>query len=423
MARLRNRSAEPDLNREHARAGEAVGARMYTFDSNPGQLMETSSPDRNVFFDPRSRRRPRDHGTLRDLKDIVVKYTRIQSCDPGNPDEMRRIERDVFNYDLIQPKIGGGAFGEVFAANRVRSDQLFAVKVYFANYDKADDLKDNPQAWNGLIKSLHEIIVMKALKGHPYFAQIADHFIINDRIYIVMEMEDGTLSSQISNYPNGMREDKCRAWFYQMAHGLAYMHRIGITHGDIHSGNILIRKLNNGSTICKWTDFGMSKFIHPRCYQNIRGWISAEQDLYKGGHIGHRSPKESHATKRLRDIWIQEARTIVLQKASQDDIARDVSKLGRLLLNMLGNCGISYEDDISRMTQEEFLQLEVQSSRVLLSREAKDLLWTLLQEDDENRITSEQMIRHRWFLHPGFEPHLRTVTDSHQDSSSTLSMR
>ena len=39
--------------------------------------------------------------------------------------------------------------------------------------------------------------------------------------------------------------------------GLKYLHDYGISHGDIHLGNVLIFK-NNDNIVAKWTDFGLA---------------------------------------------------------------------------------------------------------------------------------------------------------------------
>ena len=301
--RLKNRSAEftrPTVHRE----GSPVGSRMYTVGTNPGQLMESETPIRNVFYDPRKKRPARypkdkndDHGSLNALKNTIVKYTRVETCETDwRGEAVGKLERDTFGIEMLWI-IGGGAFGEVQAAKRIKDNELLAVKVYFAQHERLTELKDDAHARNSLVLLLHEIIVMKILRGKAYFVQILDHFIINERIYLVMEMEDDTLSHQLGFYPNGMPEAKARKWFFQMTDGIAYMHKIGITHGDIHAGNIMIRKLYDGTTLCKYTDFGVSRFL-PHAHENIKGWMSAERDRFKAA-TRHYVPNQSPETRRL----------------------------------------------------------------------------------------------------------------------------
>ena len=425
-SRLLSRSPPPGLAREMREINAPpVGKRMYTFSSNPGRLVESSGRQRAVFYDPRTQFSSRDpkkdihnHGNLRDLLKMVVKFTRIESCDEENEEEVKRMEKEIFGIERKTEvkKLGSGLYGEVFMVRRTDSKKDFAMKVYHtrAMMDPVT-LQEQDYHRKSLVVSLQEVIVMRILKTNPLFVKIIDHFIINEKIYIVMEMEDGSLESQIKYFhPDGMIEDKARKWFWQMAQGLEYMHRIGITHGDIHTGNVLIRKLSNNTTLCKWTDFGRSTFL-PHAYKNVKGWISDEKREASGRpkeKKDHRNPLK----KQLQHLWAQDFREIQLEMAESNAISIDIDMMGRILVSMMK---IPHISDIPKFTREEYLT-KVSSKKYVktedgkgrlasfqYSMEARDLVWSLLAKEKSDQIGADQMINHVWFLRPGTEPGFR----------------
>ena len=402
--RLKNRSAEADMRRES--------------DPNASRLME-SQHGRTVFYDPR---KPKHHhhlnGNLEDLKNHVVKYTRVESC--SKKDDVKKVERDVFHIELLN-RIGRGGYGEVYIAKRVGIHQTLAVKVYNTFHENLEELDEEnflaQKARDELVLSLHEIIVMRILQGEPFFAQLIDHFIINDRIYIVMELESGTLNGQLSLYPDGMPENKVRKWFFQMAQGLAHMHRIGIAHMDLKTDNVLIRKLSDGSTICKWTDFGLALFL-PNCHKNIRGWISAERDAFRASSRTQPLRDIDFDKKgRLRNLWT--IGEIHLEEGTDADANDDIFKMGSLI--MIPMLALPEDDAnvIPASPQEKFLSDEIQSGHLPLSREVKSLLWSLLQVEPTHQITAKQLVRHPWFFRSGFvDPGFHPVQPKSGSNSS-----
>ena len=231
--------------------------------SEPSSSSQSSSSEEENLHESGSHKKNAriKRGTFNELKDSVIKNTRIVSCKKS---EVEGIMRDNFMIEKLH-KVGTGLNGSVFVCRRVGQHEWLALKKYDGLKDYSGKIKDigkNSNARDALVISLREVIVMKALKGHEYCAVYFEHFIIRNDIYIVMEMENGTLKSQIKGrFKNGMLEIKAKYWFFQMVKGLAFMHQIGIAHCDVHSGNVLIRKQSDQSTICKWTDFGLSLFL------------------------------------------------------------------------------------------------------------------------------------------------------------------
>ena len=113
----------------------------------------------------------------------------------------------------------------------------------------------------GEIDIRHEIRILKVSSGHPNILKYINHFVINNYVYLVTEIEDGAMSFIFSCFFNGLPENKARSWFKQMIEGVNHLHSLGIVHRDIKPDNFLIRKLRNGITVVKLADFGLARFL------------------------------------------------------------------------------------------------------------------------------------------------------------------
>ena len=170
----------------------------------------------------------------------VLKFTLFVQCEEGTEmDEARRL----FRYDIPEEQAAEGGFGKVYIAKKIPGDQKYAVKVYQIKNDKTIDEVKNQDGRDALIESMHEIMVLRAVKGHPNFVKMIEHFMINHWIYIVMEVEEDNMENQLAlAYPNGMPEIKARRWFRQIVEAVGYMHQLGIVHNDIKPGNVMISR-------------------------------------------------------------------------------------------------------------------------------------------------------------------------------------
>ncbi|CAG2106747.1 unnamed protein product [Medioppia subpectinata] len=87
-----------------------------------------------------------------------------------------------------------------------------------------------------------------------------DQFRSYERMFLIMELGDrGTLANMVSN--SKINDILAVSFIRQLCSGMAYIHGKGITHGDAHSGNVLVFS-SSGQTganlTAKWTDFGRS---------------------------------------------------------------------------------------------------------------------------------------------------------------------
>ncbi|CAE6457797.1 unnamed protein product [Rhizoctonia solani] len=85
--------------------------------------------------------------------------------------------------------------------------------------------------------------------AHPNILELVGLAVVRDRLAMVSPwVEHGSLLKYVSANPTADRCNLCT----QVADGLAYMHHLGIAHGDIKGDNIVVSK----DGIAKITDFG-----------------------------------------------------------------------------------------------------------------------------------------------------------------------
>ncbi|KAF1809721.1 Pkinase-domain-containing protein [Eremomyces bilateralis CBS 781.70] len=171
---------------------------------------------------PRPRQRPRQSTG----PDIIVRLREI--CTDVDPHQMYR------NFQ----KIGQGASGGVFTANRRGTNECVAIKQMNLEQQPKKDLIVN------------EILVMKESK-HKNIVNFMDSYLVQGDLWVVMEfMEGGSLTDVVTF--NMMTEGQIAAVCRETLHGLQHLHSKGVIHRDIKSDNVLLSLEGH----IKLTDFG-----------------------------------------------------------------------------------------------------------------------------------------------------------------------
>ncbi|KAK0429211.1 hypothetical protein QR680_011254 [Steinernema hermaphroditum] len=113
-----------------------------------------------------------------------------------------------------------------------------------------------------------EIKFLIKLKGHKNVVSYIDHvFHVEDNIYdsVMLELGKGNLFDHLRR--TILKESTMRHYFHQIVNGLCHIHKRGIVHLDLKSGNIIIG--SDGQL--KLADFGLSQeFYSPACGTRMR---------------------------------------------------------------------------------------------------------------------------------------------------------
>ncbi|KAI8335652.1 kinase-like domain-containing protein [Choanephora cucurbitarum] len=154
------------------------------------------------------------------------------------------IEADPHLYYMDMTKIGEGASGSVFKAERRDSHDLampetVAIKqIYLRRQARKDLIVD-------------EVRMGKEETAHANMVRQIECYIWNNDVWIVMEyMAGGSLTDVVTQ--NYMTEPEIATICLQILQGLHHLHSKGIIHRDIKSDNILIGMQGH----IKLSDFG-----------------------------------------------------------------------------------------------------------------------------------------------------------------------
>ncbi len=148
------------------------------------------------------------------------------------------------NYMFLET-IGRGQTAEVWRARRLDGQEL-AIKTLFAAADQNESRRE--------IESLELVIGLR----HEHLLSILGYWMENRRLYIVMELAEGSLASQYQRYRHmqlpGIPRVELLKYFQDAAYGLDYLHEKGICHRDVKPDNLLLRESK-----LKVADFGLAR--------------------------------------------------------------------------------------------------------------------------------------------------------------------
>ncbi len=137
-------------------------------------------------------------------------------------------------------RIGSGAFGLIFSAKNVNTDETVAVKL--ESTTQTDTLT-------------HEAAVLQHLSGIPGIPTLRYYGIPDHNRYMVIDLYDKTLQTVSYNYKKAVPVALVRAYALQMMQILSAVHEKGFVHRDIKPENFMISA--NGTLYL--IDFGLAR--------------------------------------------------------------------------------------------------------------------------------------------------------------------
>lgn len=156
------------------------------------------------------------------------------------------IIKKMSKYTFIE-KLSSGSYGTVSKVER--NGKYYADKEYIFDID------------------LNEVDLLRRF-NHPNIIACKDFFKLNDKYHVILDLADGSLSQVNFNFVD---RDLKRAWCYQLASALHFIHLQGYTHCDLKPTNILIKDEQ-----IKVADLGLT---YPVEVENLCGtglWTSYE---------------------------------------------------------------------------------------------------------------------------------------------------
>jgi serine/threonine protein kinase len=147
---------------------------------------------------------------------------------------------------ILGRTLGVGSFAKVKLATHVFSKARVAIKIIYKAQISDDYVRRNLTREASLLQRIQ----------HPHVAQLFE-VIDDEHCYcLIVELADG---GEILDYiitHEQLHERETRKFMAQIAHALAYMHRIGICHRDLKAENLLL----DSNMDIKIIDFGLGNF-------------------------------------------------------------------------------------------------------------------------------------------------------------------
>ncbi len=182
-------------------------------------------------------------------------------------------------YELLE-KIGDGGMAVVYKAKCRLLNRFVAIKILKPDFTK--DLK--------IIESFRKESQAAASLSHPNIVNVFDVGREGNIYYIVMELIEGRVLSEIIKEDGPMDYRRALEIGKQMASALSLAHKNHIIHRDVKPHNILITE----DGVAKITDFGIAKAVdsativgHSNTIMGSVHYFSPEQA--RGGYVDEKS--------------------------------------------------------------------------------------------------------------------------------------
>jgi len=249
--------------------------------------------------------------------------------------------------------LGNGASAQVCLVSSLETEELFALKMI------SDEHYD---------MFLEEIRMMKTLDC-PYIVRFVEAYKDKNYNYILMEYCSGdSLIGRIvdnSNYNESMASANARTMFL----ALKYLHDNNIVHRDLKPENFVY--LTDSDDRLKLLDFGIAKDVLPD-----------KSYTWQAGTPHYMAPEIIEGESRSGEICKK----------------GDMWSLGVCIFIMLNGQAPFKGSTMMAIFDNIVAQSKIKFSTPGISKEAKDLVFKLLQRDPKERLAVDEALQHPWIV-------------------------
>lgn len=300
-------------------------------------------------------------------------------------------------YSLIRP-IGQGAYGIVCSATDQLTGHNVAIKKIAGVANNTIDCK----------RTLREMKLLRHFK-HENVISLQDVYVPGGDIpdfrdvYTVTELMDTDLHNIITS-KQGLTDDHCQYFTYQILRALKHIHSANVLHRDLKPSNILL----NGNCDLKICDFGLAR-VNPEQQANLTAYVATR--WYRAPEIMLSWRAYTNAV----DMWSVGCILGEILLGRPLFPGRDFFEQLKLVTDVLG---APSESDLLSIKSERaknyVMKHFMNKQRIPMSElfpdaneQLRDLLDKMLVFDPQRRITVEEALRHPYLqsLHdPSDEP-------------------
>jgi serine/threonine/tyrosine protein kinase RAD53 len=311
-------------------------------------------------------------GVPKDIITFIVVFT-----DQYNPSKLPHNNQNVLksegiykDFEIKHETIGQGAFATVKKCIERSSGMPYAVKII--NRRKA--LNTGGGAIAGVDR---ELSILRKL-DHPNIVSLKGFYEDMDNYYIVMELVPGGDLMDFVAANGAIGEDATQVITKQILEGIAYVHKLGISHRDLKPDNILIKQ--DDPIMVKITDFGLAKFSDNSTFmKTFCGTLAyVAPEIVTGKYDQSQSQQDGNKDNysNLVDMWSLGCLVYVL------------------LTSHLPFNGKTQVQMFQKIKKGEYHESPLNSYEV--SKIGRDFLKRCLQVNPRSRMTADEALNHVW---------------------------
>lgn len=307
------------------------------------------------------------------VPDDVIRFVALFSdhFNPSNSSNNSVIKDEGIYKDFIikNETIGQGAFATVKKAIERSTGDSYAVKII--NRKRAIHA-----GGKGAMAGVNRELGILRQLDHPNIVRLKSHYDDVENYYLVMELVPGGDLMDFVAVNGAIEEDATQVITKQLLNGIAYVHKLGISHRDLKPDNILIQQ--DDPIIVKITDFGLAKISDNSTFmKTFCGTLAyVAPEIITGKHELVQSQDPANNYSNLVDIWSLGCLVYVL------------------LTSHLPFNGKTQAQMFQKIKSGEYHESPLNSYKV--SAEGRDFLKCCLQVDPSQRFTAKQALKHPW---------------------------
>lgn len=308
-------------------------------------------------------------GVPKDVIRFVVLFSDMYNPSNSENNSVIKDEGIYKDYIIKNETIGQGAFATVKKVIERSSGDSYAVKII--NRRRAIHAGGK----GAMLGVNRELEILRKL-DHPNIVRLKSFYEDVENYYLVMELVPGGDLMDFVAVNGAIGEDATQVITKQILDGIAYVHRMGISHRDLKPDNILI--MQDDPILVKITDFGLAKISDNTTFmKTFCGTLAyVAPEVITGKYDLQQSQGSSINYSNLVDIWSLGCLVYVL------------------LTSHLPFNGRTQSQMFQKIKSGEFHESPLNSYKI--SSEGREFLSCCLQVDPKMRITAEKALKHPW---------------------------
>lgn len=304
-----------------------------------------------------------EHNSLMQLVEGVSRLARYRTAQKMQESSNNKWVEDVYRVKWNRP-LGEGSFGTVYQASDKKTGEKVAVKKIPKKF--TDDV--------GFQREMDALLHVRDAGGHPNICGLRENFEEGRHYYLALDLiEGGEMFDHLVKLGAYSEADAARL-IREISSALAFLHGIGVVHGDMKPENVMLSTSNASDSVVKIVDFGCAQVEEMACTPvGITPAYSPPEVLDKN--------KENKTMRPTQDMWA----------------------LGIILYVMLTGLhpydlnGSASDDEIEEMVLAgKKPPLRDSPITAHLSDSAIDIIERLMEYDSDKRITAHEMLEHPW---------------------------